>query len=361
MGRILYLWYNISHMVNRDKILLAVSIALFLASAALMYMVFYMEKNQLSEGPNIGASSTTVKTYIYFSRLTGRGVDEKSAEIPRVVAVMINNSFDSYPLIGLNDASVVYEVPVEGMGTRFMALFGENDLSEKVGPVRSARPYYLDWVKEYGDALYMHCGGSSDGLSEIKRQGIFDADEFSRTAYFWRVHDRVAPHNLYTSSSKWQKYFFVYGQKYDFPEWEGWNFGALNSTGTESVALFTVGYSRDFNVGWRYNPENKNYDRILNNEDFVDEKNNVVTAENVVVQFTSISVLDEVGRKKIQTVGSGEARVYRDGLMVRATWKKENSSARTRFYDKDDVEISLAPGRTWVMIAPLKTTITASN
>lgn len=348
-------------MVNRDKILLAVSVALFLASAALVYLVFCLEKNQSSVGPKSGVSSTTEKTYIYFSHLTGRGVDEQSAEIPRVVAVMINNSFDSYPLIGLNDASVVYEVPVEGMGTRFMALFGENDISEKVGPVRSARPYYLDWVKEYGDTLYMHCGGSADGLSEIKKQGIFDADEFFRTAYFWRDHTRIAPHNLYTSSSKWLKYFSVYGPKREFPDWEGWNFGVLNSTGTESVFSFSVNYSRDFVVGWRYNPEKKNYERILNDEMFADEKNNIITAENVIIQLTSISVLDEVGRKKIQTVGSGEARVYRDGIMVRATWKKENPSARTRFYDKDDVEITLTPGRTWVMIAPLKTTITSSN
>lgn len=355
------MWYNIPHMMNRDKILLAISVVLFLASAVLAYAVFFCEKTQLSVGPDGDTSSTTVKTYVYFSRLTGRGVDEKSAEIPRVVAVMINNSFDSYPLIGLNDASVVYEVPVEGVGTRFMALFAEDDISEKVGPVRSARPYYLDWVKEYGEALYMHCGGSSDGLSEIKRQGIFDADEFSRTAYFWRVHDRVAPHNLYTSSSKWQKYFSVYGPKRDFPDWEGWNFGPLNSTGAENVASFSVGYNRGFEVGWRYDPEQKNYERILNGEVFADAKESAVTAENIVVQFTSVSVLDEVGRKKIQTVGTGEARVYRDGLMVRATWKKENSSVRTRFYDKDDVEISLAPGRTWVMIAPLKTTITASN
>jgi Protein of unknown function (DUF3048) N-terminal domain/Protein of unknown function (DUF3048) C-terminal domain len=348
-------------MVNRDKILLAISAVLFLGSAALAYLMFCLEKNFTPAGPNSGASSTTAKTYIYFSRLTGRGVDEKSAEIPRVVAVMINNSFDSYPLIGLNDTSVVYEVPVEGVGTRFMALFAENDISEKVGPVRSARPYYLDWLSEYGDALYMHCGGSSDGLSEIRKQGIFDANEFSRTAYFWRDHERIAPHNLYTSSSKWQKYFSVYGPKREFPDWEGWNFGALNSTGTESVASFSVNYNRGFEVGWRYNPEKKYYERMLNGEIFADEKGNIITAENIVVQLTSVSVLDEVGRKKIQTIGSGEARVYRDGLLARATWKKGNSSARTRFYDKENVEITLAPGRTWVMIAPLQTTITASN
>lgn len=355
------MWYNIIHMVNRDKILLAISVVLFLASAVLVYLVFYYEKSLVTALLPGQTASSTAHKFIYFSHLTGRGVETPDEEAPRVVAVMINNSFDSYPLVGLNDTSIVYEVPVEGMGTRFMAIFAENDVSAKVGPVRSARPYYLDWLSEYGDALYMHCGGSSDGLSAIKKQGVFDADEFSRTPYFWRDDSRYAPHNLYTSSSKWQKYFAVYGSKRDYPEWEGWKFGEMNSTGTESVASFSVGYSRDFNVGWRFNREKNVYERLLNNEVFADENEKVVTAENIIVQFSSISVLDEVGRKKIQTVGSGDARVYRNGLLVRATWKKENSSARTRFYDKDNIEIVLEPGRTWVMITPLKTAITSSN
>ncbi|HLC70188.1 MAG TPA: DUF3048 domain-containing protein, partial [Patescibacteria group bacterium] len=126
-------------------------------------------------GVNESNSASSTPEFIYFSALDGRGVTSSEKVTPQVVAVMIDNHIDARPQSGLAVASVVYEVPVEGSITRFMALYDGDDLVEEVGPVRSARAYYLDWLSEYGDALYLHVGGSPEALNLIKKRSIFDA------------------------------------------------------------------------------------------------------------------------------------------------------------------------------------------
>ena len=68
-------------------------------------------------------------------------LDAASAD-PRIVAVMIDNHVDARLQSGLDKASIVYEAPVEGNYSRFMALYPSDITIEKAGPVRSARPSY---------------------------------------------------------------------------------------------------------------------------------------------------------------------------------------------------------------------------
>ena len=78
-------------------------------------------------------------------------IEEKQIQIfngnDRPIAVMIDNHKDAWPQAGLNKAYMVYEIIVEGGETRLMALFKGVDL-EKIGPVRSARHYFIDYAME---------------------------------------------------------------------------------------------------------------------------------------------------------------------------------------------------------------------
>ena len=65
-------------------------------------------------------------------------VDENSKSRP--IAVMINNNHVAWPHAGLQDAYLTYEILAEGGITRLMALFKDQN-TEKIGSVRSARPY----------------------------------------------------------------------------------------------------------------------------------------------------------------------------------------------------------------------------
>lgn len=130
------------------------------------------------------------------STLTGVQVDPVLNK-RGVTAVMIENSLDARPQSGLLDAGVVYEAIAEGGITRFMALFQEGQPSY-IGPVRSARPYYVEWLAPYG-ATYAHAGGSPEAISLISTLGIKDMDHGANGNSYTRVDTRFAPHNLYTS------------------------------------------------------------------------------------------------------------------------------------------------------------------
>jgi len=108
---------------------------------------------------------------------------------PKLVAVMVENHVDARPQSGLSKARIVYEAPVEANYSRFMLIYPLGDDIDKIGPVRSARPYYLDWLAEYDNIMYMHVGGSPDALDIISERGLFDLNEFYRGWYYWRSKD----------------------------------------------------------------------------------------------------------------------------------------------------------------------------
>lgn len=305
--------------------------------------------------------------YKYFSQLDGNPVVEESDQAPAVVGVMIDNHPDARPQYGLAEAPVVYEALAEGGITRFLAIFPEKQAVEMVGPVRSARPYYLDWLAEYGDALYLHCGGSPAALELIKERQVFDANEFYWGAYYWRGGYRAAPHNIFTSSAKWQAIYNNYGENHQM-NWEGWKFRKSPLAGGEPVRVVAIKYGPDYQVSWEYvglEDRGEYYRRFINQE--VDRNYRgaegpvPIEAQNVVIQYTETEILDEIGRREVTTVGQGEARIFRNGLMWRGVWKKENLSSRTKFYDALGEEIKLAPGKTWMQVVPTGTAMEITN
>ena len=103
-------------------------------------------------------------------------VDEKKVKIfsgtDRPFAVMIDNHSDAWPQVGLQKAYMIYEIIVEGGETRLMALFKGANV-EQIGPVRSARHYFIDYAME-NDAIYAHFGQSPQAESDIKKYNIND-------------------------------------------------------------------------------------------------------------------------------------------------------------------------------------------
>lgn len=271
----------------------------------------------------------------------------------RLVAVMIENHLDARPQSGLARAAIVYEAPVEANYTRFMALFPLNEKVEKVGPVRSARPYYLDWVAEYGEPMYMHVGGSPETISKIKRIGIFDLDEFYFGWYFWRNSDRYAPHNTYTSSKLWQGAWEQYGNGRLVTSSEKWQFADKQPCSENCIGVITVSFSPPvYEAVWKYSSSTQNYSRYQMGKLQVDQDGTAITAETIIVQRVTTKVLDNIGRLSLDTVGSGEATVFRDGYMIAGTWNKSSQSARTKWFDVADQEIALKAGKIWIEVVP---------
>ncbi|HSD12679.1 MAG TPA: DUF3048 domain-containing protein, partial [Patescibacteria group bacterium] len=131
--------------------------------------------------------------------IDGVAVPEDAPDVTGYFAATIDNLSVARPQAGLTKASLVFEAPVEGGITRFLAVFPDDVTADRIGPVRSARPYFLDWASEF-DAVYAHVGGSPEALEKIVAYDMRDLNEFFAGKYFWRDENRDAPHNAYTST-----------------------------------------------------------------------------------------------------------------------------------------------------------------
>ncbi len=316
------------------------------------------------------------QTDVSCSRRAIDGVYVKSGEenfYP--LAVVIENQIDARPQAGLAQANLVYEVEAEGGITRFLAVFASQSDIAKIGPVRSARPYLVDWAEELS-ALLVHCGGSPEALVKITQDDINDFDEFYHGGYFWRDISRPAPHNIYTSSANLTKYLqdnkftplnkavdpvrnkFLNGAsdtdltgltQGSFLSWKFKDDLALDLRSASST--IKIAYrAPDYSVEWRYNKKNNDYTRYLAGEVHRNESRQVIKAKNIIIEYVNAEVIDNELRLKMDNLGTGKAVVCLDGECQDGRWEKPTSTSRTRFYNRAGVEFEFNAGKTWVEV-----------
>src|SRR5699024_9867237 len=117
------------------------------------------------------------------------------------LAVLLDNTDRGFPQSGLSSADFIAEIPVEGGETRLMAMFYTNDPGV-VGPIRSARPYFLE-LSRYFQGVLVHDGGSPEALGQIEQRNISTINAQSPgSVTFSRQDDRSAPYNLYTQGGQ---------------------------------------------------------------------------------------------------------------------------------------------------------------
>ena len=75
----------------------------------------------------------------------------------RPVAVMVNNIPAAMPQYGVEKADIIFEIPVEGDQTRFMALYADYTTVPKICAIRSCR-YYFPALSQGFDAFYVNWG-----------------------------------------------------------------------------------------------------------------------------------------------------------------------------------------------------------
>ncbi|PJA89600.1 MAG: hypothetical protein CO137_03420 [Candidatus Magasanikbacteria bacterium CG_4_9_14_3_um_filter_32_9] len=282
--------------------------------------------------------------------LDGVCIEENEESMVQVVGVMIDNHPDARPQSGISKASIVYEASVEGGYTRYFALFPAFSNVSKVGPVRSVRPYFLDWSAEYGSMLYMHVGGSPDALDLIKSRNIFDLNEFFGDWYFWRTASRLAPHNTYTSAELWNNYLED-KEVSIVDEYKGWKFTKVEECEENCVENINIPFLYpSFIVDWKY--LDGKYERYQAGIKDRDLEGGAFIADTIIVQKAKNEVIDDKGRRKIYTISEGEAIVFQKGNMIKGTWQKESLTGRTRFFDENGKEMGLNAGKIWVEVVP---------
>ena len=326
-----------------------------------MFFYFYPSKESLQA---ISSSDFTITAVKYVNPLDGKAVNKKADSVLQVVGIMVDNHPDARPESGISKAKIVYEAPVEGGLTRYLAIFDSKQVVSQIGPVRSARAYFLDWMQEYGRGLYMHSGGSPEALNLIKVRNIFDANEFFWGQYYNRSQERPAPHNLYTGNVNWLEIIKKYGNKSSlFTADKAWKYSRVAGQTIGKKSELKIPFSESYEVTWTYDAKNLNYIRSRNGIKETDKDGSEVRARNILVQITGVKEIngDSKGRVDVTTIGSGEAIILKKGAVIYGTWKKTSLTSRTRFYDKNKKEVVLIPGNTWVEIVPANVNVSVTN
>ncbi len=300
----------------------------------------------------------------------------------RPLGVMIENHENSRPQSGLNSADVVYEIVAEGGITRFLVVY-HCMAPVQVGPVRSARTYFLDYISEYGtNPLYAHVGGANtpgpaDALSQINKYGwgsYNDMNQFSiGFPTFWRDYNRLGhatatEHTMYSTTDKLWKFAKeergLGAEDEDGNSWdEGfvpYKFKDKESKGT-SQAIHVEYWERDSNyfIDWFFDPATNSYNRNNGGKPHVDRNTNKqFNAKNIVAIFTRESSANDGYENNAhllyKTVGSGKARVFIDGKEIEATWEKDSRTDRTKILNESGEEIEFNRGRIWFHVLPLE-------
>lgn len=379
-----------SNLTNLQKILVTIIVAVlsYSASTGISYSIFSQifgrggaiseltsalpgPSNVVEEDPN---EPKTEKCPLDGDLHTKKAKD--SWEKRRPLAVMIANHKEARPQSGLTSADIIYEAVAEGGITRFMAIFYCNLSDVQVGPVRSARTYFLDWASEY-DPLYAHVGGantpgSADALGQIIKYSVKSLNQFGiGFPTYWRDYQRLGypvatEHTMYSTTQK----LWEIGAKRGWTDkdedgvlWSKnfipWKFKDP-STSSGQVIKITVNFWESqtaYIVEWNYDSTTNTYKRKSGESDYTDLNNaKQIAPKNIVVQFQKESSANDGYEGNIHllygTTGSGKVLIFMDGNAIEGKWIKSNRLSRTKYVDSKGKEIEFDKGQIWIQTVP---------
>lgn len=311
-------------------------------------------------------------------------VEEKKLQIidqesnSRVIAVQINNHNQArLNHAGLQDAFVIYEAIVEGGITRMLAFY-KDKTTEKIGSVRSSRPYFLDYVLE-NDAIYVHFGFSEQAKKDISTLGINNINGLYDDA-FWRDNSlNVAyEHKAFTSMERIKKMISHKNYRTTSNSKTVLNYSIDEITideqkeieledGTKEIKVenqantIIIPYSNYMTVKYEYDNSNKVYNRFANNAAHIDAiSKKQYNFKNIIIIKVKNYSIDSYGRQALDNIGKGSGYFITNGCVKEITWQKDSRNSKTIYKYLDDTEIKVNDGNTFIQIIPINSKVTIS-
>jgi len=342
---------------NKKNIIILSGILILIVLIIIVLVIALNKKDVIQEENNQDENTSIEETKSL------KIVDVNSTSRP--YAVMINNISVARPLqSGLQDAYIIYEIIVEGGITRYLALFMDQN-TERIGSVRSARHYYLDYALE-NDAIYVHHGQSDQAQADFNN-GLVDHIVVDNSKTGWRdtTLNVSSEHTLFTSIEKLNNGL---GNKrttrnkdlllnYSVDEIDVSTLdGAIKATD------ISLKYSNATTSSYKYDEENNYYLRSVNNKAHTD----YVTKEQyhfkniIVYQVRNYDLNDGSGkgRQELENIGSGQGYYISDGYAVPINWSKSSRSEQTKYTLLNGEELQVNDGNTFIQIVPTSGKVT---
>jgi hypothetical protein len=306
------------------------------------------------------------------SPFTGLWIPEYETMI-RPVAMQINNLKAAYPQSGISQADIIYETLAEGNITRLLAVFHVYNC-EKIGPIRSARHYYLDMAANH-DALYMHYGGSPQAYEYIRQKNSPNLDGLPKPdgVLSWRDPERksiprMLEHSVYTSAALIREAWESAGYRFETADGfvSGFDFKDEPSPPFGQRADYiTIPFSNAYISSFEYDYDKREYIKYQTDEPHIDE----LTGEplqftNLIIQRTEVHVIpgDDAGRRDVKIIGSGNGLYVSNGRAVSIEWSKPSYNETTCYVEtKTGQPLLMNPGKTYIAILPVRQEITLTK
>ena len=286
----------------------------------------------------------------YYSHLNGIEVASKADLSKPVTAIMIENSPDARPHSGLKQAEVVYEAIAEGGITRFLTIFQQHK-PQLIGPVRSLRMYYVDWLAPY-QASVAHVGGSHASLQEIRGGKYRDIDQFFNGSSYWRANDRRPPHNVYTSFEKLDA--LNAGKGYKSSQFTSFARADGKASDKPNAVNIDINFSSSwYNTHYDYDKASNTYLRSIGGQASNDrEEGRLAPSVVIALHVNETTVMEDGWRQSIVTTGTGTATVFQNGTAAEYTWRKNDRFSPLELIDAAGKPVALNRGQTWIAAVP---------
>ena len=314
-------------------------------------VIYFAQSGNTKKTANIAdlRTKTVPKSDLVPSTLTGVPVSPSLNKIP-VTGVMVENDIAARPQAGLSSAGVVFEALTEGGISRFLALY-QNTAPNNVGPIRSARPYFVEWDLGF-NAPYAHVGGSPLALSDITAWGVKDLNQFYNGNYYHRISSRLAPHNVYTSIADLNQ--LEQSKGYTSYNFQGFPRQKADPAKKPTVTNINMALSYGaYNVSYSYDSQTNSYNRSQGGVPMIDANNNQQISPNVVIAIVVPETQGPLDASNAyysdyHVIGSGNAYVFQDGRVYQGQWSKTSRNAQMTFTSNNGQILRLDPGQTWI-------------
>ena len=336
------------------KIFVIVLILLIIIVGALFALTIFGQNNETQ----MANANGEITNEVNISKEPTKAQPKTLSGTSRPIAVMIDNHIDAMPQAGLLEADIVYEIIVEGGETRLMLILQDKDL-DKIGPVRSARHYFLDYALE-NDAIYVHYGWSPQAQSDISTLGVNNINGiYESSTSFWRVSDKYAPHNAVTSTENIMSIADRKGYRTTTSQEPVLNYvvAEVDLEEGETANTVTIPYSYANTVEYEYDADLKEYVRYSRGEKQVDwDTGKTVTTKNIIIEKARNSTLDDgsgKGRQTLDNIKELDGYYITNGKAIPITCTKTSRSGKTVYRDLEGNEIDVNDGKTFIQICPI--------